>query len=198
MAKSSFSYELKESPDSTVLHLAGPHHGRYQLWTQREGEQGLRWHGDTCTLLGGYRCFGDPPMAQSTKVGAQPPAPPQTRKWHGRASEEVRHPQTVAVQISVPVPISSAPSRPRKRPHPLEDYGPPLKKRKSSDMEASAPGQVRAAEAAAHGSVGSLISAIQSHATPHRHGRPSSDPSCQKKSGKGREPASRSGDNAAN
>ncbi|XP_028933365.1 DPEP2 neighbor protein isoform X2 [Ornithorhynchus anatinus] len=181
MAKSSFSYELKESPDSTVLHLAGPHHGRYQLWTQREGEQGLRWHGDTCTLLGGYRCFGDPPMAQSTK-----------------ASEEVRHPQTVAVQISVPVPISSAPSRPRKRPHPLEDYGPPLKKRKSSDMEASAPGQVRAAEAAAHGSVGSLISAIQSHATPHRHGRPSSDPSCQKKSGKGREPASRSGDNAAN
>ncbi|XP_038596841.1 uncharacterized protein LOC119920760 [Tachyglossus aculeatus] len=117
-----------------------------------------------------------------------------------RALEMVHPPQPVAVPVLmpafIPVFMPLAPPQPQKGPHSPEDDGPPAKRKKISDMEGPATGQVRPVEAAFHGSSSSHLTAIQSHATPHRHGQPS-DPSDQKELGQEGETAPGSGDNAA-
>ncbi|KAK2505664.1 hypothetical protein MC885_006957 [Smutsia gigantea] len=46
------------------------------------GKTQVSWHGETYCLLGGYRVFGDAPLATPAKVEAHKPVPKRAPKRH--------------------------------------------------------------------------------------------------------------------
>uniref|UniRef100_A0A2K6FS57 DPEP2 neighbor n=1 Tax=Propithecus coquereli TaxID=379532 RepID=A0A2K6FS57_PROCO len=59
----------------------------YHLLYRGCGEAQVGWHGETYCLGGGYRLFGDAPLATPAKAEAEKPAPRRAPKRH-RAVEE--------------------------------------------------------------------------------------------------------------
>nr|XP_044998742.1 DPEP2 neighbor protein [Jaculus jaculus] len=59
----------------------------YHVTYRGNGESQMRWHGETYCLVGGYRAYGDAPIATPAKAKEEEPAPRQASKRR-RAQEE--------------------------------------------------------------------------------------------------------------
>ncbi|XP_036201704.1 DPEP2 neighbor protein [Myotis myotis] len=59
-----------------------PTTGHYHVPYQRWGETQVGWHGETYCLVGGYRSYGDAPLATPAKVEAEKPVPRRAQKRH--------------------------------------------------------------------------------------------------------------------
>uniref|UniRef100_A0A8C5W0F3 DPEP2 neighbor n=1 Tax=Microcebus murinus TaxID=30608 RepID=A0A8C5W0F3_MICMU len=64
-----------------------PLHGYYHLLYRGCGEAQVGWHGETYCLVGGYRLFGDAPLATPAKAEAEKPAPRRAPKRHRAVKE---------------------------------------------------------------------------------------------------------------
>ncbi|XP_070118163.1 DPEP2 neighbor protein-like [Equus przewalskii] len=51
------------------------------------GETQMSWHGETYCLVGGYRAYGDAPLATPAKVEAEKPVPRRGLKRHRAVAE---------------------------------------------------------------------------------------------------------------
>ncbi|KAG5200565.1 hypothetical protein JEQ12_005099 [Ovis aries] len=65
-----------------------PTPGHCHVLYRGHGETQAGWHGDTC-LVGGYRAYGDAPVATPAKVEAEKPVLSRTPKRQ-RALEEIQ------------------------------------------------------------------------------------------------------------
>lgn len=54
--------------------------GCYHVPYQRSGDPWVGWHGETYCLVGGYRSYGDAPLATPAKAEAEKPVPRQALK----------------------------------------------------------------------------------------------------------------------
>ncbi|KAM7332560.1 DPEP2 neighbor protein [Alexandromys fortis] len=67
---------------------AAPPYPRYYHVLYREHVQAqIAWHGETYCLIGGYRVYGDAPLATPAKAEEEKPAPRRARKRQ-RVQEE--------------------------------------------------------------------------------------------------------------
>ncbi|KAK2491241.1 hypothetical protein MC885_007208 [Smutsia gigantea] len=64
-----------------------PTPGHYQAFYQGHGKTQVSWHGETYCLAGGYRVYGEAPLATPATVAAEEPAPTQSRKRQRAAAE---------------------------------------------------------------------------------------------------------------
>ena len=67
--------------------VSPPTPGHYHVLYRGCGETQLGWHGETYCLAGGYRAYGDVPLATPAKVEAEKPVPRHAPK-RKRAPEE--------------------------------------------------------------------------------------------------------------
>ena len=67
--------------------VSPPTPGHYHVLYRGCGESQLGWHGETYCLAGGYRAYGDVPLATPAKVEAEKPVPRHAPK-RKRAPEE--------------------------------------------------------------------------------------------------------------
>ena len=64
--------------------------GRYHVPYRSRGATRVGWHGETYCLVGGYRCFGDAPLATPAKAEAKKPGPRRALKRpHPRNKSDV-------------------------------------------------------------------------------------------------------------
>ncbi|KAM7058306.1 DPEP2 neighbor protein-like [Molossus nigricans] len=59
-----------------------PTPGHYHVPYRSCGEPQVGWHGETYCLVGGYRSYGDAPLATLAQVEAEKPDPRQALKRH--------------------------------------------------------------------------------------------------------------------
>ncbi|XP_046503163.1 DPEP2 neighbor protein-like [Equus quagga] len=59
----------------------------YHVLYQGCGETQMVWHGETYCLVGGYRAYGDAPLATPAKVEAGKPVPRRAPKRHRAGAE---------------------------------------------------------------------------------------------------------------
>ncbi|XP_070105475.1 DPEP2 neighbor protein-like [Equus przewalskii] len=83
----------------------------YHVLYQGCGETQMVWHGETYCLVGGYRAYGDAPLATPAKVEAEEPVPRQVPKRH-QAVAELDKATLAKVEAEKPVP-RRAPKRHR-------------------------------------------------------------------------------------
>uniref|UniRef100_A0A9L0JEM5 Uncharacterized protein n=1 Tax=Equus asinus TaxID=9793 RepID=A0A9L0JEM5_EQUAS len=81
------------------------------------------WHGETYCLVGGYRAYGDAPLATPAKVEAEEPVPRQVPKRH-QAVAELDKATLAKVEAEKPVP-RRAPKRHRAGTESDQDLGCP-------------------------------------------------------------------------
>lgn len=60
--------------------ISAPRPGYYHVLYRGCGETQVGWHGETYCLVGGYRVYGDAPVATPTKAEAEKPGPRQGLK----------------------------------------------------------------------------------------------------------------------
>ncbi|KAM4833421.1 DPEP2 neighbor protein [Thomomys bottae] len=75
-----------ESSAAAVPPVPPPTPVYYHVLYQGYGETQMGWHGETYCLVGGYRLYGDAPLATPAKTKTEKPAPRQAPKRH-RAPE---------------------------------------------------------------------------------------------------------------
>nr|XP_019609430.1 PREDICTED: uncharacterized protein LOC109459417 [Rhinolophus sinicus] len=68
------------STAAAVAPIFPPTPGHYHVLYQGYGETQMGWHGETYCLVGGYRVYGDAPVATPAKVEAKKPVPSRTPK----------------------------------------------------------------------------------------------------------------------
>ncbi|XP_012586063.1 PREDICTED: uncharacterized protein LOC105854187 [Condylura cristata] len=68
---------------ASVAPAASPTPGHYHVLYRGYGETQVGWHGETYCLVGGYRAYGDAPVATPTKVEAEKPVRSRApkRRW---------------------------------------------------------------------------------------------------------------------
>uniref|UniRef100_A0A8C0I566 DPEP2 neighbor protein n=1 Tax=Balaenoptera musculus TaxID=9771 RepID=A0A8C0I566_BALMU len=77
------------SAASAVAPVSLPIPGHYRVLNRGCGETQLGWHGETYCLVGGYRAYGDVPLATPEKVEAEKPVPRRApRKCPPEESDE--------------------------------------------------------------------------------------------------------------
>ncbi|XP_036133648.1 DPEP2 neighbor protein-like [Molossus molossus] len=81
------SVPWKSSAAAPVAPTFPPTPGHYHVHYRRCGEAQVGWHGETYCLVGGYRSYGDAPLATPAKVEAKKVVPRQAVKRH-HAREE--------------------------------------------------------------------------------------------------------------
>nr|XP_044629078.1 DPEP2 neighbor protein-like [Equus asinus] len=59
----------------------------YHVLYRRCGETQMVWHGETYCLVGGYRVYGDAPLATPAEVEAEKPVPRRVLKRHRAVAE---------------------------------------------------------------------------------------------------------------
>ncbi|XP_045299214.1 DPEP2 neighbor protein [Leopardus geoffroyi] len=59
---------------------SSPTPGHYHVLYRGCGETQVGWHGETYCLIGGYRTYGDAPVATPAKTEAEKPIPSQAPK----------------------------------------------------------------------------------------------------------------------
>ncbi|XP_057348844.1 DPEP2 neighbor protein-like [Manis pentadactyla] len=65
-----------------------PTPGYCHLLYQGRGETQVTWHGETYCLVGGYRSYGDAPVATPEKVEAEKPVPRRAPKRHATSASD--------------------------------------------------------------------------------------------------------------
>uniref|UniRef100_A0A3Q2HRC5 DPEP2 neighbor n=1 Tax=Equus caballus TaxID=9796 RepID=A0A3Q2HRC5_HORSE len=95
----------------------------YHVLYQGCGETQMVWHGETYCLVGGYRAYGDAPLATPAKVEAEEPVPRQVPKRH-QAGAELDKATLAKVEAEKPVP-RRAPKRHRAGAESDQDLGCP-------------------------------------------------------------------------
>ncbi|XP_037371853.1 DPEP2 neighbor protein [Talpa occidentalis] len=65
---------------AAVAPASPPTPGHYHVLYRGCGETQVGWHGETYCLVGGYRAYGDAPVATPVKVEAQKPVPNRAPK----------------------------------------------------------------------------------------------------------------------
>ncbi|XP_057393365.1 DPEP2 neighbor protein-like [Balaenoptera acutorostrata] len=68
------------SAAAAVAPVSPPTPGHYHVLYRGFGETQLGWHGETYCLVGGYRAYGDVPLATPAKVEAEKPVPRRAPK----------------------------------------------------------------------------------------------------------------------
>ncbi|XP_065751830.1 DPEP2 neighbor protein-like [Phocoena phocoena] len=68
------------SAAAAVAPASHPTPGHYHVLYRGCGEMQLGWHGETYCLVGGYRLYGDVPLATPAKVEAEKPVPRRAPK----------------------------------------------------------------------------------------------------------------------
>nr|XP_048292936.1 DPEP2 neighbor protein-like [Myodes glareolus] len=66
---------------------APPSPGYYHVLYREHAQAQIAWHGETYCLIGGYRVYGDAPLATPAKAEEEKPAPRRARKRQ-RVQEE--------------------------------------------------------------------------------------------------------------
>ncbi|XP_010960810.1 DPEP2 neighbor protein [Camelus dromedarius] len=69
-----------EGSTAAVAPISPPTPGHYHVLYRGCGETQVGWHGETYCLVGGYRAYGDAPVATPAKVEAEKPVPSHTPK----------------------------------------------------------------------------------------------------------------------
>uniref|UniRef100_A0A8C6AI71 DPEP2 neighbor n=2 Tax=Monodontidae TaxID=9747 RepID=A0A8C6AI71_MONMO len=68
------------SAAAAVAPVSPPTPGHYHVLCRGCGETQLGWHGETYSLVGGNRVYGDVPLASPAKVEAEKPVPRRAPK----------------------------------------------------------------------------------------------------------------------
>ncbi|XP_059765324.1 DPEP2 neighbor protein-like [Balaenoptera ricei] len=68
------------SAAAAVAPVSPPTLGQYHVLYRGCRETQLGWHGETYCLVGGYRAYGDVPLATPAKVEAEKPVPRRAPK----------------------------------------------------------------------------------------------------------------------
>ncbi|XP_012381046.1 DPEP2 neighbor protein [Dasypus novemcinctus] len=63
------------STAAAVAPISPPTPGHYHVLYRGCGETQVGWHGETYCLIGGYRVYGDAPVATPAKAEAEKPSP---------------------------------------------------------------------------------------------------------------------------
>ncbi|XP_039079267.1 DPEP2 neighbor protein [Hyaena hyaena] len=72
---------------TTAVDPTSPTPAHYHVLYQGCGETQVGWHGETYCLVGGYRTYGDAPMATPAKTEAEKPTPRRAPKRRRAVSE---------------------------------------------------------------------------------------------------------------
>uniref|UniRef100_A0A673UKM8 DPEP2 neighbor n=1 Tax=Suricata suricatta TaxID=37032 RepID=A0A673UKM8_SURSU len=78
---------LSDFCSTVVASTSSPTPAHYHVVYQGCGETRMSWHGETYCLVGGYRTYGDAPLATPAKKEAEKPVPRQAPKRHLRVTE---------------------------------------------------------------------------------------------------------------
>nr|XP_033698917.1 uncharacterized protein LOC109548293 isoform X4 [Tursiops truncatus] len=108
---------------AAVAPVSRPTPGHYHVLYRGCGETQLGWHGETYCLVGGYRLYGDVPLATPAKVEAEKPVPRRAlkRKHSPEWSDEdlcCPRPKIRRLELSGSTGIQAAAVAPVSRPTP--------------------------------------------------------------------------------
>ncbi|XP_026955884.1 uncharacterized protein [Sagmatias obliquidens] len=108
---------------AAVAPVSRPTPGHYHVLYRGCGESQLGWHGETYCLVGGYRLYGDVPLATPAKVEAEKPVPRRAlkRKHSPEWSDEdlcCPRPKIRRLELSSSTGIQAAAVAPVSRPTP--------------------------------------------------------------------------------
>ncbi|XP_049556353.1 uncharacterized protein LOC117199119 isoform X1 [Orcinus orca] len=108
---------------AAVAPVSRPTPGHYHVLYRGCGETQLGWHGETYCLVGGYRLYGDVPLATPAKVEAEKPVPRRAlkRKHSPEWSDEdlcCPRPKIRRLELSSSTGIQAAAVAPVSRPTP--------------------------------------------------------------------------------
>ncbi|XP_055992107.1 DPEP2 neighbor protein [Sorex fumeus] len=76
-----------DGPTAAAVAPSSPTPGYYHVLYRGFGESQVGWHGETYCLVGGYRTYGDAPVATPEKMETEKPAPRRAPKRRHSLSE---------------------------------------------------------------------------------------------------------------
>ncbi|XP_044515354.1 DPEP2 neighbor protein [Gracilinanus agilis] len=79
---SNLSFVPWEGSTAAAVPTSPPTPGHYHVLYRGCGETQVGWHGETYCLVGGYRAYGDAPVASSEKAEAEKPVSSRAPKRH--------------------------------------------------------------------------------------------------------------------
>uniref|UniRef100_A0A8C3YFK2 DPEP2 neighbor n=1 Tax=Catagonus wagneri TaxID=51154 RepID=A0A8C3YFK2_9CETA len=85
-----------------VAPISAPTPGHYHVLYRGCGETQVGWHGETYCLVGGYRAYGDAPVATPAKAAAEEPVARRAPKRRRALAESDKHPGCSSPKIQRP------------------------------------------------------------------------------------------------